>query len=133
MRLWPKILGISEADWHRLSHGDKKETRPAFDTFISEQFAYFLNRMATSREGEGTLLDNTMVLYGSSNSDKPHGPTNFPLILAGGKNLGLRHGSHHQYADDIPLSNLHLTMLNQLGIPAKTFSDSTGRISEIFS
>ncbi|MGI9430121.1 MAG: DUF1552 domain-containing protein [Bythopirellula sp.] len=131
MRLWPKILGYTDHDWHRFNHGNDKETRPDYDKFITEQFAYFLNRMTQTREGEGTLLDNTMILYGSSNSDKPHGTTNFPLILAGGKNLGLAHGSHHRYTDDIPLSNLHLTMLERLGVPVESFSDSTGMISEV--
>jgi len=130
---WPKILGFADTDWHGLNHGRSNTGRPLFDKFISEQFAYFLKRLAETREADGTLLDNTMILYGSGNNNKTHGISNLPLILAGGANCGLKHGSHHRFDDGIPMANLHLTMLDRLKVPVKSFSDSTGMISDVVS
>ena len=77
------------------------------------------------------MLDNTMVLYGSSNS-QTHVNTDYPLMLMGGEKLGIRQGEFHDFGKDAPpLSNLYLTLLNALGVPAQKFSDSSGTIAEI--
>ena len=77
------------------------------------------------------MLDNTVVLYGSSNS-QTHVNTNYPLMLAGGEKLGLKQGAYHDFGENAqPLSNLYLTLLNALDVPTKQFSDSTGTTSAI--
>ena len=79
------------------------------------------------------MLDNTIVLYGSSNS-QTHVNTNYPLMLVGGEELGLKHGAVHNFGMKTPpLSNLYLTLLNALNVPARQFSDSSGTISEIMA
>ena len=80
--------------------------------------------------GEGTLLDNTLVYYGSSNSNT-HNNRNYPLILAGGRSMGFRHGQYLRFDEDIPLSNLYLTMLRQMDVPTDAFADSTGVMDEL--
>lgn len=131
---FPQLLGFANK-MHSLAHGARKGEQGAenlgrWDQFMTEQFAYFLKRLKETPEGDGMLLDHTMVLYGSSNSNT-HQNTNYPLILAGGGELGLQHGSFLTYGSDVPLSNLFVTMLNRLDTPVERFVDSTGEISEI--
>ena len=77
------------------------------------------------------MLDRTIVLYGSSNS-RTHNNRNYPLVLAGGNSLGMKHGQYLRYKDDIPLSNLFVTVLDRLGVPVPSFADSTGELSDLF-
>ncbi len=130
---FPASIGL-QGNWHGLAHGANKkggkEKLGRFDQFMAEQLAYFLQRMADTREGDGSLLDRTMVLYGSSNS-KTHRNLDYPLLLAGGGGLGLKHGQYHHFEEKTPLSNLFVTMLDRLNIPVSSFSDSTGEMSEI--
>ena len=77
------------------------------------------------------MLDNTLVFYGTSNS-KTHVNRDYPLLVAGGKNLGLKQGQYHDLQSaGIPLSNLYLTFLNCLDVPVTKFSDSTGTVDAI--
>jgi hypothetical protein len=71
-----------------------------------------------------------MVLYGSSNSNT-HNNNNYPLVLAGGDKLGLKHGGYHRFGAEVPLSNLFVTMMNRLSMPTASFVDSTGEMSEL--
>ena len=107
-----------------------KNATGQYDAFLAKQLEYFVAKLKTAREGDSSLLDNTMVLFGSSNS-KTHVNRNYPLVLAGGSNLGLKHGRYLTYTADTPLSNLHLTMLQRLGVSAKSFSDSDGILPEL--
>src|SRR6185437_13610406 len=91
-------IGIPQTR-HELSHhnGDPEQMArlSRSDAFLVEQFAYFLDQLQTLREGEGALLDQTMVLFGSGMSyGHSHGNANLPMVLAGGSDLGLKHGSH---------------------------------------
>jgi hypothetical protein len=97
---------------------------------MAEQFAYFLNRLDSATEQQGTLLDQSLVLYGSSNS-VTHDNNNYPLILAGGSQMGFKHGRFLKFSDKIPMSNLFVTMLNQAGIESPHFADSTGELNEL--
>ncbi|HAD59510.1 MAG TPA: hypothetical protein DCG12_09715, partial [Planctomycetaceae bacterium] len=74
--------------------------------------------------------DNTFGFYGCATS-KTHRAINYPVILSGGKNLGFRHGSHLHFGDNIPMSNLFVTIANQFGRPTDAFADSTGDITEV--
>jgi hypothetical protein len=89
--------------------------------------------MKAAPEGDGNLLDHSMVLYGSGmNSGKGggHSPKNLPLILAGGRRLGFDHGRHLKFEiDRVPLSNVLLTMLQRMGVEQDAFADSTGTLT----
>ncbi|MFC3122694.1 DUF1552 domain-containing protein [Agaribacter flavus] len=121
---------------HALSHGFNEEGGyerwGQYDAYLSERFAKFLNMMKSTDDpfAEGSLLDNTLVLYGSGTSTV-HNTRNFPLVLAGGENFGFKHGEHRKYDESIPMSNLLNTMLQQLGAPISNFADSTGTIKNI--
>lgn len=104
-------------DWGRL------------DRWYAKQFAYFINKMKNTKDIHGSLLDNTLILYGSACSTT-HNARNCPLILAGGSDLGVRHGSYTKFEEKQErLSNLFISMLNKLDIETESFSDSTGKLS----
>ena len=84
---------------HKFAHGNPTGK---YDAFLASQLAYFVGRLKDATEGANSLLDNTMVLFGSSNS-KTHVNRNYPLVLAGGSNLGLKHGRYLKYPDSVPL------------------------------
>lgn len=134
---FPNSIGLP--GHHSLSHGIGKENGyenwAKYDRFLSEQFAYFLDRLATTPDPdqEGSLLDNTIVLYGCSTS-RTHHAVNYPLVLAGGNQMGLRHGQHRRFDESSHrLSNLYVTLLQQLGMEIDQFSDSTGRLSDVLA
>jgi hypothetical protein len=130
---FPASIGLP-GNWHGLAHGAGKkggrEKLGRFDQFLSQQLGYFLKRLAETEEGDGTLLDQTLVLYGSSNS-RTHQNTNYPLLLAGGRRLGIKHGQYLRFGAETPLANLYVSMLDRLGVPVESFADSQGEMSEI--
>ena len=92
-----------------------------------EQVAYFLERMMSLDEGGASLLGNSMILFGSSLKDgNRHLPKNLPLILAGRGKGTLRPGRRLRAQPDTPFCNLHLALLQRLGIKLDSFGDSTG-------
>lgn len=126
---FPLKLGLRDTH-HSLSHAGDKDGQLEFakyDRFLSEQLAHFLTRLQEFRDADGTVLDNSIVLYGSGCSTT-HWPQNLPTMVAGGANMGLRHGGYWQ---DGPtrMSNLFLSILHSLGIAADSFADSTGRLN----
>lgn len=133
---FPKALGLSSQ--HDLAHKAGKPggfpRQGKWNLCLIEQLAYFLGRLEETREGEGTMLDNTMVLMGTSNS-RTHNNRNYPLVFAGGGNMGVKHGQFLTYNKgnaDQPMSNLLFTMLNRMGISDTGFADSTGDLSELY-
>ena len=130
---FPQLEGFKDS-LHTLAHAWDKpegaENLGRWDRLMTEQFTQFLERMATAPDANGSLLDNTLVLYGSSNSNT-HNNNNYPLILAGGQNLGLKHGRFLKFGDHVPLSNLFVTALDSMGVHREAFADSTGELSEI--
>ena len=92
-------------------------------------FARFLEKLRSTPEGDGTLLDHVMILYGSglSNPDD-HNHHDLPILLAGGGAGRIKGGRHIKCRMDTPLANLHLTLLDRMGIPVEHFGDSTGKI-----
>ncbi|QIF03250.1 DUF1552 domain-containing protein [Roseimicrobium sp. ORNL1] len=117
---------------HESSHHESKEEKLAqyekINIWHSEQFAYMLDRMKSIKEGEGTLLDNSLVMFGSSLRDgNSHNPKNLPILLAGNGG-GIKTGQHHVYGKDTPLCNLFLSMLQAGGVKADRFGDSTGTL-----
>jgi hypothetical protein len=131
----PIALGLGVTH-HQLAHnavqgGVKVDNLGKYDKFQGDLLAEFITKLADTPEGEGTMLDNTIVMYGSSNS-QTHVNTDYPMMLVGGGNLGLKHGTFHQLgATTPPLSNMYLSLLNALDVPATQFSDSTSTFSQI--
>lgn len=128
---FPSIVGIGGGH-HGLSHDNNSLPWARYDRYLAEQFAYFLGRLASIREGDARLLDNTMALYGSGTSTT-HNARNYPTILAGGRNLGLRHGRYIKQPAERPLGDLYLTMLHRYDIPVRSFADNAGEFSEILA
>lgn len=131
------LPGVSNGH-HDTSHHENKEEKIEQYRKITrwhvEQFAYLLGKLRAIPEGEGSLLDNCMILFGSSISDgNSHNPNNLPIILAGGAGGALRTGQHVAKPKDTPLCNLYVTMLNAMGVPADSFGDSTGPIQELIA
>ena len=123
---FPLKLGLSKTH-HNLSHARDKEGQHQFakyDLFLSEQIAYFLGRLQEFQEPSGTLLDNSIVLYGSGASTT-HNPRNLPTMVVGGANMGLKHGTYH-HDGPTKMSNMFLSILHSMGIEDTRFSDSFG-------
>ena len=126
---FPLKLGLSKTH-HNLSHATDKEGQMQFakyDQFLSNQIAHFLGRLNTYQDREGSVLDNTILLFGSGASTT-HNPKNLPTLLAGGCNLGLKHGAFWNNGEN-RMSNVHLSILQSMGIEQESFSDSTGTLS----
>ena len=123
---FPVKLGLNRTH-HSLSHAEDKDGQLAFakyDLFLSQQVAHFLGQLEQFQDQNGSVLDNTIVLFGSGASTT-HNPTNLPTLIAGGSNMGLKHGIHWR-KPNTPMSNLYLSILRSMKIEENAFSDSTG-------
>ena len=131
---FPLKLGLSKTH-HNLSHATDKEGQLQFakyDLFLSRQIAHFLARLNEYKDPSGTVLDNTIVLFGSGASTT-HNPHNLPTLIAGGANMGLKHGGYWRNGE-ARMSNMYLSILRSMGIEQESFSDSTGTLgNSIFS
>jgi hypothetical protein len=125
-------IGVPDS-FHPISHHanqlDKIERLVKIQAWHMERFAEFLSKLAAVPDGEGTLLDNSMFLYGSnmSNSDR-HSSHPLPTILIGGGGGKLSGGRHLALPAPTPVANLHLTLLEKAGVERQNFGDSTGTI-----
>ncbi len=128
-------LALGLSGHHSLSHGSGKEGGfkrwGQYDQFLAQQHAYFLDRLKRTSEENGSLLDSTIVLYGSATSTT-HNARNYPLVLAGGQAMGLQHGKFLKFSEKTPLSNLFVTLLDRMQAPVESFADSTGELSDVF-
>ena len=128
-------IGVSEGH-HHLSHHQNDAAKMAkiakIDAFYSRQFAYYLDKMAAIQDAQGgRLLDNSMVVYCSGLSDaNRHRHDDLPVIVAGKGGGRLQPGRHTKFSGNTPMSNLHLRLLNEMGVDAKSFGDSTGVCKE---
>jgi hypothetical protein len=119
---------------HALSHHRNKEELMAqlriIDRYLVTQYAYLVAKLRSIREGEGSLLDNCMVLYGSGLGDgNSHTHDHLPIVLAGRGGGTIQPGRHLKYAEGTPLNNLLVSMLDRVGAHTERFGDSTGRLS----
>jgi hypothetical protein len=131
------LPGVSGSH-HQLSHhqNDTKnmEQYALINTWHMEQYAYFLEKLKSIKEGDQTLLDNSMVMMGSGLRDgNRHSPRNLPIVLAGKGGGSVKTGKNLLYKEETPLANLYLTMLHVLDIPVDCFADSTDELCEIYS
>ncbi|MCD6051680.1 MAG: hypothetical protein K0Q55_3089 [Verrucomicrobia bacterium] len=129
------LPGVKESH-HEASHHNneahKLEQYQAITTWFSTQYAYMLSRMKSIKEGNGNLLDNSMVLFGSGFRDgNAHNPHNLPLVLAGKAGGTLSTGRHLTYSKDTQLCNLYLGMIRRMGVQAERFGDSTGELAKL--
>ncbi len=126
---YPQI-GVPDAH-HPITHHQQEPDKIAkvakINAYHTTKFAYLLDRLRAAPDGDGTLLDHAMLLYGTGMGDcNAHDPRNIPLVLAGGAAGRLKGGRHIRYAKETPLANLHLTLLDSLGVRLDRIGDSTG-------
>ena len=119
--------------FHTLSHHSNiqqnKDRFAVLNMYHVALFQYFLDKLQSTPDGDGTLLDHSMVLYGSGMSDgNQHNHTDLPIILAGGASGRLKGGRHIRNPKKTPMANLLLAILDTMQVPAETFGDSTGRV-----
>ena len=130
-------IGVSEPH-HPLTHHGNDPEKIAKMAKINEYhvslFAYFLEKMKATPDGEGSLLDHSIYMYGSGmGNPNAHDHTNLPILVAGGGSGRMKGGRHIRYAEATPLANLHLTLLEKVGVRMDSFADSKGRVEELLS
>ncbi len=129
-----KLIPGADGGHHEFSHhqdqAKKCEPYTKINRWHNEQLAYLMDKLAAIKEGERTLLDNSMVLFGSSMSDgNRHDPANLPVLLAGRGGGKLKPGRHIASPKGTPLCNLYVSMLDHMGTPVEKFGDSTGALA----
>lgn len=128
-RSYPEI-GVSDPHHPLSHHGNdpaKIERMSKINAFHVSLFAGFLAKLATTKEGNGTLLDHSLILYGSGmGNPNVHDHTNLPILVAGGASAGIKHNRHLHSDKPVPLANLHLTLLDKAGVKLDEFGDSSG-------
>jgi hypothetical protein len=133
-RTYPEI-GVSEPH-HPTTHHNNDPVKLAnmakINAFHVSLFAYFLDKLKSTRDGNGSLLDHSVYLYGSGmGNPNVHDHVNLPILVAGGGAGKLKGGRHIKYAEPTPLANLHLTLLDKVGVHLDKFADSQGKIKEL--
>ena len=134
-RTYPEI-GVHDPHHPLSHHGNdpaKIERMSKINTLHVSLFAEFLGKLKATPEGNGTLLDHSLYLYGSGiGNPNIHDHTNLPILVAGGGATGLKGNRHLKYAKPTPLANLHLTLLDKVGVKLDKFADSNGKVDELF-
>jgi hypothetical protein len=134
-RTYPEI-GVPDSHHPLTHHGNDPEKIAKvakINKFHVSLFADFVKKLAETPEGEGTLLDNSVYLYGSGmGNPNLHDHTNLPILVAGGAAGKLRGGRHVRYDKPTPMANLHLTLLDTVGVSLDSFADSNGRVDGLF-
>jgi hypothetical protein len=126
---YPQI-GVPDAH-HPITHHQQEVEKIAKVVKINHyhvtQFAYLLDKLRATPDGDGSLLDHVIMLYGTGMGDcNAHDPRSIPLVIAGGRSAGLKGGRHIRYAKETPLANLHLTLLDKFGLHVDRIGDSSG-------
>ncbi|KAB2662713.1 MAG: DUF1552 domain-containing protein [Verrucomicrobia bacterium] len=134
-RTYPEI-GVPDPH-HPLSHHgndpDKIARMAKINAFHVSLFGEFLQKLKNTPEGNGSLLDHSLYLYGSGiGNPNVHDHTNLPIILAGGAAGGMKGNRHIRFKKPTPLANLHLTLLDKVGVRLDSFADSTGKLTDLF-
>jgi hypothetical protein len=134
-RSYPEI-GVPDPHHPTSHHGNDPEKLfkiSKINAFHVLLFSEFLQRLQATPDADGTLLDNTVYLYGSGiGNPSLHDHVNLPILVAGGRNVGMKGGRHIRYETGKSLANLHLTLLDKVGIELDKFGDSDGKIEGLF-
>ena len=130
-----RIIDVPDCH-HDLSHHqnnrDKMDKIARINRFHIEQFAYLLGKLKSVREGDATLLDNCMILYGSGNGDgNRHNHDELPVLLAGKGAGTIASGRHVRYPRNTPIANLYIELMDRMGVHMTSFGDSTGRLPNL--
>jgi hypothetical protein len=131
---YPEI-GVSDSH-HPLSHHQdepaKLERLHKINEYHMQQFAHLVKKLSTTPEGGGTMMDHTLFLYGTGISDSnTHFHDDLPVALVAGKGTGIKGGRYIRYPKGTPLANLHVTILDSLGVPCDKLGNSTGRVDRL--
>jgi len=130
-RTYPEI-GVPDSH-HPISHHENDPAKlvklTKINTYHATFISYFLKKLQSTPDGDGSLLDHSLIVYGAGMSDSnTHDPKNLPVVLAGGASGLLKGGRHIRFAKDTPLANLHLTLLDKFGVHLEALGDSNGRL-----
>ena len=133
-RAYPEV-GVSDSH-HPLSHhqedAPKLERLHRINEYHFQQFAYLVEKLAALDEGDGSMLDHTLLFYGTGISDSnTHFYDDLPIALVGGTKAGFKGGRYVRYPQGTPLANLWVTILEKLGVPVEAFGDSTGQLDRL--
>ncbi len=133
-RTYPEI-GVHDghhATSHHRNDPEKLANLAKINTYHTTIFAYFLNKLRSTPDGDGTLLDHVTLVYGAGMSDgNAHDPTNLPVLLFGDRPGTMKAGQHIRFPKGTPLANLHLTLLDHVGVRLDKLGDSTGEIETL--
>jgi hypothetical protein len=132
IRTYPEI-GVPDQH-HGLSHHqdnrEKLEKQAKISVYQLTHFLHFLEKLKNTPDGDGSLLDHTMILYGSGMSNSNfHYPYDIPTLMVNGRDFGIKGGLHVRYPDPTPITNLFLTMLDKMGVEPEKIGDSTGMLT----
>ena len=134
-RTYPEA-GVSDPHHPLTHHGNDPEKiakMAKINQFHVSLFAEFVGKLKAAQDGDGSLLDHSLVLYGSGmGNPNVHDHTNLPILVAGGAVTGLKGGRHIRLAKPTPLANLHLTLLDKAGVHLESFADSNGKLDPLF-
>ncbi len=134
-RVYPEA-GVTDPHHPLSHHGNdpaKIERMAKINRFHVSLFAEYLQKLKATPDGDGSLLDHTLLLYGSGmGNPNVHDHINLPIIVAGGAAHGMKGGQHHRFEKPVPLANLHLTLLDRAGVRLDQFADSTGKVDGLF-
>jgi hypothetical protein len=133
-RTYPEI-GVPDAH-HPVSHHrnrpDQLEKLVKINTYHMSLYAYFLGKLRATSDGDGSLLDHGVFMLGSGMGNPDiHDHRNLPALVAGGGNGRLKGGQHIKYTERTPMANLHLTLMDKVGVSLRSFGDSTGKLPEL--
>jgi len=131
------LEGVTDTH-HEISHHSKNPEKlrqyAVINRWHVEQYGYLLRKLRAMKEGERSVLDNSMILFGSALSDgNQHDPHRLPLVLAGNAGGRISSGQHLAYTEDSPAANLYVSMLDAFGTPVERFADSTGRLPGVLA
>jgi len=133
-RTYPQV-GVTDGH-HAISHhqnrAENMEKNVRIQTYNVTQFKYFLDRMKNTPDGDGSLLDHSLILYGSNMSNSnAHDHFPLPNVVVGGANGTMKGGRHLRYDDHTPMANLLVTMLQRVGVHEDKLGDSTGMLTDL--